>query len=114
MKRVIVLVLLLAVPAALAWHDRPSACPIDGVVEVTDGTPGRTFYVDLGSGGAAPDLAVYAETNGLWHASPAGVYRGAETDGDLQRGAGASPYVPDDAALCVDDPLVIPDGFILL
>ena len=112
MRHVLLVTLLLVLaPAALAWHPRPSACPMHGVVEVTDGTPERTFYLDLGEGDLA-DVSVYFETNGLWHASPPGVYRGAETDGDLQRGPSA--YLPDDAETCVDDPLVIPDGFLLL
>lgn len=112
MRFTLVIALLLAAPAALAWHDHPSLCPFDGVVEVTDGTPEGTFYVDLGEADA-PEVSVYAETNGLWHASPQGIYRGDEVEGDLQRG-GASPYIPDDPETCVDHFLVMPDVLIYL
>lgn len=112
MRLTLAIALLLAAPAALAWHDRPSPCPFDGVVEITDGTERGTFYVDLGEADA-PEASVYGETNGLWHPSPQGVYRGDEVDGDLQRG-GANPYVPDDPETCVDHPLAVPDVLLYL
>jgi len=43
---------------------------------------------------------VYEETNGIWVAG--------DPEHSLQRG-GASPYLPDGAETCVDDPLVLPD-----
>lgn len=114
MRLSIGIALLLAAPAAFAWHDHASACPLDGVVEVTDGTAAHTVYVDRGDDARSPEAHLYVETNGLWHASPAGVYAADDTDGDLQRGGGASPFIPDDVETCVDDPLVMPDGYVIV
>ena len=97
----VALALLLTAPLALAAHTPQGRCdagdaPGLSIVQVGEGDD--AWYVD--DRGIFNGVWVYEETNGIW------------VDDDpfhsLQRG-GASPYVPDDADPCIDDPLVIPD-----
>lgn len=104
----VIAAVLLAAPAALAWHPPTYSCRSEGVVEITEGPEGRTFYLDLHEEALEHGVLVYEETNGFWHAKPAGVYRDGETRADLQRGP--SPYIPNDDAMgCPDEMLLMPD-----
>lgn len=113
MRLTVLLAALLAAPVALAWHDEPWDCRVEGIVEVTGGSWGTTFYLDTREDALRDGVSLYEEANGYWHAKPAGVYRDADTEADLQRG-GASPYIPDDAEIevCEDEVLLVPDLFL--
>ena len=100
-----ILAATLVAPFALATHTPQGGCdsgdaPSLGIVQIGEGDD--AFYVDdrnylLGNG-----IWIYEETNGIFVAD--------DPAHSIQRG-GASPYVPDDSEICVDDPLVIPDVF---
>ena len=100
-----ILVATMVAPFALATHTPQGRCdsedsPSLGIVQVGSGDD--AYYIDDRNYALANGIWLYDETNGIW------------VDGDtahsIQRG-GASPYVPDDPEICVDDPLVIPDTF---
>lgn len=115
--RVLLVSLALLVPLAAGSHPTPPGCgskghPALGIVEVTGGTAETTVYVDDRNQVFGNGIWLYAEANGVWTPKPAGVYAGDAVHDDLQRG-GTSPIVPDDVELCVDDPRVSPDLFIL-
>lgn len=120
MRPFLLLAAALALPLVAATHQPVGRCDADGapslgLVMITTGVPGGSqlhgpnpdgvFYVDdrnqvLGNG-----IHFYEESNGI--------YVRGEPHRSLQRGGGASPFFPDDAELCVDDPNVLPDTRIL-
>lgn len=73
----------------------PGPDPAIGLVMLS--AAGSVFYVEDHRG----DLEIHEESNGI------------HVDGDphasLQRDHSASPYLPNDPDLCVEDPIVIPD-----
>lgn len=98
MQKLLALIIALAVlPTVLATHDT-ERCQEDegniaiGVVEVGI-TPDQTYYVEADGG----DVGAWQETNGI---------------PGLQKGGGASPFIPDDAETCFDE-TVEPDTRIL-
>ena len=107
----------LLAPATLASHQAVGRCEAPngglGLVEVTADRPDATFYVDDRNAVTGYGTWVYVESNGIWtsHGAP-GVYSDDIAAHNLQRG-GASPFIPDDAEICVDEPSHDPDMFIL-
>jgi len=100
-----ILVTTILAPFALATHTPQGGCdsedaPALGIIQVGEGDD--AYYIDDRNLAIGNGLWVYEETNGIWVAG--------DTAHSIQRG-GASPYVPDDSEICVDDPLVIPDTF---
>ena len=100
-----ILVATMVAPFALASHTPQGQCdsedsPSLGIIQVGEGDD--AYYVDDRNYAQGNGIWIYDETNGIWAAG--------DPAHSLQRG-GASPYVPDDSEVCVDDPLVIPDTF---
>lgn len=115
MLKVLVLVLSVLTPlTAMASHAPMGRCADPagvGVVEVNAG-PAGVYYVD-DRGAAGNGVWLYAESNGVYSRPEGpGVYNDDRARHNLQRG-GSSPFLPDDVELCVDDPIVLPDTFIL-
>jgi hypothetical protein len=88
MRPFLLLALLALAGAALA--EPIGACdsggePALGVVQVTGGSAGTTYYIDDRSYVTGNGLWLYVETNGMWTQKLPGVYLGGAGP-DLQRG----------------------------
>lgn len=112
----VALALALLAPFALASHTPYGICDGEGVgiVEVTGGTPGTTFYVD-DRGAHDNGVWTYIETNGIWTGRGPGVFADDVAAHNLQRGM-ALRIVPTfmDAETCVDTLGEIPDGVLIV
>jgi hypothetical protein len=76
--------------------------PALGIVQVTGGSAGSTFYVDDRNYVTGNGIWFYQEDNGLWTEKPAGVVVGDPEHRDLQRGSWTCDPTPDDCEICYD------------
>lgn len=74
-----------------------------GILEITNGTPERTYYVDDRNAVTGHGIWLYQETNGRWMShGGVGVYLDVVAAANLQRG-GPSLLFPDEVDICSDD-----------
>jgi hypothetical protein len=78
--------LLAAFGAAASDPCSSDGAPAAGIVQLTGGEEGSTFYVDDRNAVTGNGLWLYEESNGVWGAKLPGVYVGDPEHRDLQRG----------------------------